>query len=170
MRILFSRIQHFWAVGRAVLTHACFVVVLSHHSYSDSGHCLSSARCSHLPYSQLKRNGDTFCSVYFWNWYFSFFLFPSFPVFPIALFSPLFAFFISLIFPNSALKSLTLKTKNKRAIHLPSANTLTDAAYKPSCEIKQTCNISHQKPFFSLCLCFYTVLFSLDYIIPLWRL
>lgn len=66
-----------------------------------------------------------------------------------------FAFFLPfLIFPNPALKSLTLKTKQnktrKRAIHKPSANTLTDAAYKPSCEVKQTCNVSHQKLSLSL--------------------
>lgn len=97
-----------------------------------------------------------FFSGYFWNWYFSFCLSPSFPAFSMmCFFFPFFAFFLPfLIFPNPALKSLTLKTKQnktrKRAIHKPSANTLTDAAYKPSCEVKQTCNVSHQKLSLSL--------------------
>ena len=98
------------------------------------------------PFSQLKRKGDAH-SLDIFQTGISARFHPS-SSFPSLFFFFLFTLFLlSLIFPNPDFKSVTLKTKNKRAIHLPSANTLTDAAYKPSCEVKQTCSISYQHPF-----------------------
>lgn len=136
-------------VGREDPADACSSVVPPHCSEGSSEYCLCLVPTI-TRLTQIKRNGGA-VSENFWNWNFR--SFPSFPIFSISfLFNSSHSFFSLCFQTQNSFGFIDLRkqkqTKNhtnlkERTIHLPSANTLTDAGYRPSCEVNQTCSVSH---------------------------